>query len=129
MQRYFRNKKLKFGFHLIALLPVVMLFSSCMVMAPGHLTRATTQIEIGNDEPDVYIDPVCGKEIVNTSTGFAYRYNDQIYYFHTENCKNRFVKVPDKYIHHHDYIKSNHSGGWLEMGGIAMGAMMLVMLF
>ena len=114
---------------MFAILPVVLLLSSCMVMAPGHLTQSVSQTNLENDETTVYIDPVCGDEIVNDPTEFSYRYNDQIYYFHTVNCKNRFVKAPAKYIYSDHPIKSHHTNNALfGMGGIAMGVMMLIML-
>lgn len=105
----------------------VTLFSSCMMMAPMHMTRHNTNPVYTTV---VHIDPVCGHQINNIQNELFYDYNGNRYYFHSENCMNAFKHSPKNHLnnnsmnHHHHH---HHNRMWLP-GGIFMGAMMIFMM-
>lgn len=43
------------------------------------------------------IDPVCGVEVEEGSTGERHEYAGTTYVFHNADCKQRFVEEPDLY--------------------------------
>ena len=127
MKSLLKCKSLKLCLLGVVFVTVSLTFSSCMVMAPGHFVQASPGFN--NNETIIPVDPVCGKKIDNIPDELSYHYHDQYYYFHTVDCRNHFVETPEAYIQtNHD--RQDHNGSRLfgGMGGITMGAMMLVML-
>lgn len=47
---------------------------------------------------DMMIDPVCGASLHEKIARAEYRYEGHVYYFCGLDCKDEFVKAPDKYI-------------------------------
>lgn len=43
-------------------------------------------------------DPVCGMEVKPEDAKAKHKYEDKIYYFCAEGCKNAFEKNPEKYL-------------------------------
>ena len=122
------HKNLKIGLFVTILLLIVLTFSSCMAMAPGHLVQSARP-DYSIEETIVHIDPVCGKEVNNLPDGLSYLYNGRSYYFHTADCRTNFIEAPGKYLHPEYHSYRHHSSRWfLGMGGTAMGAMMLIMV-
>lgn len=103
------------------LIGFVNLFSSCMMMAPMHMTRHNTN---SVQTTEVYTDPVCGNEVKNVQNELFYDYNGTRYYFHSEDCMNTFKHSPEQYKNH-DSIQHQNNFMWV-VDGIAMGAMMIV---
>jgi len=107
----------------IILFGFVNLFSSCMMMAPMHMTSHNTD---SAQTVTFYTDPVCGNELKNVQNDLYYDYNGTRYYFHSEDCMNTFKHDPEQYmkpdsVHH-------HQNNWMWIaGGVAMGAMMVLM--
>lgn len=102
----------------------VIMFSSCMMMAPMHMSSHSSdsmQFAAG------YTDPVCGNEIKNIQNELFYDYNGSRYYFHTEDCMNTFKHLPEQYMKHNTV--NHHQNYWMWVaGGIAMAAMMVLMV-
>lgn len=108
---------------LFILFGLVNLFSSCMLMAPMHMTRHNVDTV---KTTAVYTDPVCGNEIKNVQNELFYDYNGTRYYFHSEDCMNTFKHAPEQYMKP-DSV-NHHQNNWMWVaGGIAMGAMMVLM--
>lgn len=128
MERLSIHRMVKLGRFVLVLLFTVQTFSSCMVMMPGHLTQSGHS-GFGKRDAVVHVDPVCGEKIDEHSGEISYLYNGQVYYFHSSACKDNFVESPEKYLHS-DHHSHNHQNSNLlfGMGGIAMSAMMLIML-
>jgi YHS domain-containing protein len=47
---------------------------------------------------DTAVDPACGMEIKKSEAKATYEYNGKTYYFCMEECKEKFVKEPAKYV-------------------------------
>lgn len=43
-------------------------------------------------------DPVCGMEIDKNKTQFSSKMNEEVYYFCSENCKQKFNTKPEMYV-------------------------------
>ena len=43
-------------------------------------------------------DPVCGMDIDKNKTQFSSKINEEVYYFCSENCKQKFNTEPEKYV-------------------------------
>ncbi len=108
---------------LFILFGLVNLFSSCMMMAPMHMASHNADTV---QTTAIYTDPVCGNEIKNVQNELFYDYNGTRYYFHSEDCMNTFKHAPEQYMKHNTV--NHHQNNWMWVaGGIAMGAMMLLM--
>ncbi len=57
----------------------------------GH-SHAEQQVQ------DTAVDPVCGMKIKKADAKATYEYKDKTYYFCMTECKDKFVKNPEKYI-------------------------------
>lgn len=44
-------------------------------------------------------DPVCGMKVNKEKIQFSQTYKGSIYYFCSENCKEKFNQEPEKYHH------------------------------
>jgi YHS domain-containing protein len=44
-------------------------------------------------------DPVCNMKIADLSEAYKFKYNDKIYYFDANTCKEVFKMNPEKFIH------------------------------
>ncbi len=118
-------KKLFIG---ILMVIMVLSFSSCMMMMPGHMTGAM-QGSHNHELSTEKIDPVCGKQVGEVST-FTYEYQGNIYYFDSEQCLSVFKNDPDHFLKESD--KVTHMKPWAKAGiiggGVVMTAMMVLML-
>lgn len=47
---------------------------------------------------DTAVDPVCGMKVKKSDAAATYEYNNKTYYFCMEECKEKFVKNPEKYL-------------------------------
>ena len=61
-------------------------------------------------------DPVCGMDVDPNKAEWSTEYMGQIYYFCSPQCKEEFVKNPDKYVtksHHasHEHHEHGHHHG------------------
>lgn len=118
------QKKGRTIFRFIILFGFVNLFSSCMMMAPMHMSSHSAD---SIQSAAIYTDPVCGNEIKNVQNEFFYDYNGTRYYFHSEDCMNTFKRAPEQYMNpdsvHH------HQNNWMWIaGGVAMGVMMVLFM-
>lgn len=50
------------------------------------------------EEADTAVDPTCGMKIKKSEAKINYEYEGKTYYFCSEECKEKFVKEPEKYI-------------------------------
>lgn len=106
----------------IILFGFVNLFSSCMMMAPMHMTSQNTDFV---QTVAFYTDPVCGNELKNVQNDLFYDYNGIRYYFHSEDCMNTFKLAPEQYMKPDSF--HHHQNNWMCIaGGVAMGAMMVL---
>ncbi len=48
-------------------------------------------------EEDAVVDPVCGMKVKKSEAKATYEHNGKTYYFCMEECKEKFVKDPEKY--------------------------------
>jgi len=108
---------------LTILLGFVNLFSSCMMMAPMHMSSHNAD---SMQSAAAYTDPVCGNEIKNVQNELYYDYNGTRYHFHSEDCMNTFKHAPEQYLNPN--TPNHHQNSWMWVaGGIAMGTMMVLM--
>jgi len=59
----------------------------------------------------MFLDPVCGMEVTDTSNAESYEYKGKTYYFCTTLCKIQFEHNPKKYINkdnRDDHTKHQH---------------------
>ena len=103
-------------------------FSSCMMMMPGHMS-GSMQEGHNLDQSVAKIDPVCGKQ-VGEGTVFTYEYQENIYYFESEQCLSVFKSNPDHFLQKTD--KVSHKKTWATIGwvggAVVMTSMMVLML-
>ena len=102
--------------------------SSCMMMMPGHMT-GSMHVDQNANGPYTKIDPVCGKQ-VEEANAFRYEYQQNIYYFDTEQCVSVFKNNPDHFLKKsaiNPHKKTWASVGWIG-GGVIMTTMMILML-
>jgi YHS domain-containing protein len=117
-------------FKALLMLGIAILFSSCMMMGPGHMAGGH-QMTPNHTRSQGYFDPVCGNQIEIVQDEITWQYEGKVYYFHSSDCMEEFKKTPEKYIHHNH---NNHQGEKYRniflwgIGGLAMGAMMILML-
>jgi YHS domain-containing protein len=90
-------------------------------MGPGH--HMTSSI----DQQQVYYDPVCGNHIDSISKDLSWRYKEEIYYFHSNECMSKFMENPINYVTINDQRAKNYFLWGL--GSIGMTAMMILMIF
>ena len=110
----------------IVLLVIVMgiLLSSCMMMMPGHMSESMSESH-NHDNLVVKIDPVCGKQ-VGADSSFTYKYQENIYYFDTEQCLSVFKNNPDNFLQKPD--KDTHKKTWTKVGWIGAAVVMTTMM-
>lgn len=103
------------------------LLQSCMMMGPAHMKSDSFDSNYREDNISIY-DPVCGRKIDISTDQLSWEYDEKTYYFHSTECLEVFKITPDEYLYqqHHNH---RHGGFLWSMGGIAMGAMMILMLF
>jgi len=104
------------------------LFSSCMMMMPGHMS-ASMHEDHNSNSSDTKIDPVCGKQ-VGEKDSLTYEYQKNTYYFDTEQCLSVFKSNPDHFVqlqHKKTPKKTLTTIGWVG-GGVAMTALMILMM-
>jgi YHS domain-containing protein len=104
------------------------LFSSCMMMMPGHMSASMHEDHNANSS-GAKIDPVCGKQ-VGEKEFLTYEYQKSTYYFDTEQCLSvfksdpeHFLRKPEKETPHKRWAKV----GWIG-GSVVMVSMMVLML-
>jgi YHS domain-containing protein len=119
----FIQKNIKTEIRALVLFGFVVFFSSCMMMAPMH---SASHSSVSERTGVVYTDPVCGNVVENVQNELYYDYSETRYYFHSEDCMNTFKHAPDQYMK--PYSENQHHNNWMWIaGGIAMGAMMVLM--
>lgn len=104
------------------------LFSSCMMMMPGHMS-ASMHEDHNSNSSDTKIDPVCGKQ-VGEKDSLTYEYQKNTYYFDNEQCLSVFKSNPDHFVqkqHKKTPKKTLNTIGWIG-GGVAMTALMILMM-
>ncbi|MDP3913761.1 MAG: YHS domain-containing protein [Bacteroidota bacterium] len=103
-------------------------FSSCMMMMPGHISGSMHKGH-NHDSSDMKIDKVCGKE-VGGKNSLTYEYQENTYYFDTEQCLSVFKSNPDHFLQKQD--KDTHKKTWAKAGwiggAVVMTSMMVLML-
>lgn len=103
-------------------------FSSCMMMMPGHMSGSMREGH-NHDHSAVKVDPVCGKDVDNSSS-FTFEYQGNKYYFESEQCLSVFKSNPDHFVqkqHKETPKKTLTTIGWIG-GGVAMTALMILMM-
>jgi len=55
--------------------------------------------------------PVTGEIVKKSEAGASYEYKGKTYYFCCENCKEKFIKDPEKYIQKKDEMKAEKKAG------------------
>ncbi len=53
-------------------------------------------------------DPVCGMEIEESEAKTKETHEGHTYHFCSTNCRDKFLKAPDSYIHHHTHHGKHH---------------------
>ena len=105
-----------------------LLFFSCMMMMPGHMS-GPMQEGHNHDQSVAKIDPVCGKQ-VGDGNSFTYEYQGNIYYFDSEQCLSVFKTNPDHFMQKTD--KFSHKKTWSAIGwiggAVVMTSMVVLML-
>jgi len=104
------------------------LFSSCMMMMPGHMSGSMHENH-NHDGSMAKIDPVCGKQVMDENP-LTYEYQENWYYFDSGQCLSVFKGNPDHFVHkqHKDTPnKTLTTAGWIG-GGVAMTALMILMM-
>lgn len=104
------------------------LFSSCMMMMPGHMSGSMHEDHNSNSS-GTKIDLVCGKQ-VGEKDSLAYEYQKNTYYFDTEQCLSVFKSNPDHFVqkqHKKTPRTTLNTIGWIG-GGVAMTALMILMM-
>lgn len=71
------------------------LFSSALLCAALSACAGSSALEPSRSRP-VAIDPVCGRT-VDPSTPFTGRHRQEVYSFHSDDCRRRFASDPDYY--------------------------------
>ena len=103
-------------------------FSSCMMMMPGHMS-GSVQEGHNHEQSVAKIDPVCGKQ-VGDGTSFIYEYQENVYYFDSEQCLSVFKSNPEHFMQKTD--KVSHKKTWTTIGwiggAVVMTSMMVLML-
>ncbi|WP_010526150.1 YHS domain-containing protein [Thermophagus xiamenensis] len=112
----------KLIFKALTVLLLALLTSSCMTMGLGHVN--TNQQVSGRVR---YTDPVCGNSIRQASENISYKYDDSVYYFHTQDCLDEFKQAPEKYIANSNMNHHNNNAMIWGLGGAAMVGMMWLM--
>ncbi len=52
---------------------------------------------MAKDRPYCDVDPVCNMDLSELHGKFAYEFEDEVYYFCSELCKDKFQAEPEKY--------------------------------
>ncbi len=99
-----------------------------MMMSPTLMSGSMHQ-DHGHELPGMQMDPVCGKQ-VGKENNFTYEYQENIYYFDTEQCLEVFKSNPDHFLQRHDAVNYNRTWTWLAWigGAIVMTTMMILMI-
>jgi len=72
-----------------------------LVCAVGVAAAMSGCLSVADDRPaprPVVIDPVCG-EAVDQSTPWRGRFRNNVYYFHSDGCRERFFSDPEYYAY------------------------------
>lgn len=53
---------------------------------------------MAKETPKCDIDPVCNLDLSEMQGKFAYEFEDEVYYFCSELCKDKFAAAPHRYV-------------------------------
>lgn len=121
--------------NLTILINIIILTSSCMMMHHMPMDNNTSgnknQHEHGNSEMNMTKDLVCGMQ-VDTNVALTHVYEENSYYFDSEECLKAFQKNPQQFIKREMKMNEESNTGSMSKtamwGGVAMGTIMIVMM-
>jgi YHS domain-containing protein len=121
------TKMRNLGLKILFVPGIAILLFSYMIMGPGRFVKNRTEVEYHTGAD--FVDPVCGDTIKHVSEELTYKYSGNAYYFDSRNCKNRFQSSPQKYLVSRNEHHLSSNAVFYGLGGITMGAMIILMLF
>jgi YHS domain-containing protein len=92
-----------------SLLPVALLSALAVVLVIGAVAQQKSA--------DKAIDPVCGMSVVKADAPATFEYKGTTYYFCSSDCKETFVKDPEKCLEERSDAKASAPMGQMGMMG------------
>jgi len=112
---------------------ILTLSTSCMTMRNMCMPMNDGAKMMDHSQPDTLgiTDPVCEMQ-VDTSAALTFNYEDNTYYFDSQECLNVFQRNPEKFMKKHMKSGEGKSKKMMNsavmMGGVAMVVMMVIMI-